>query len=211
MKKVTKYTAIVVALVLLGSAAQTFGMVEAWGTYGDRFLTLQGGTTVVGSGALLEIGILGTTEANMIANQNNIAFLAANFLTWQTSTVGSNFPLDGGWDTTSSVPSGNGTWLGQQIYVLAFNAATAGAATQVGLFTIPGNKFPSSDVSAAGTWDLGDPGLTAVIGTLGTGTIVGGILDGLDSAALHLVPEPSSIALAGLGLLGLIGLIRRRS
>jgi hypothetical protein len=210
MKKVTKYTAIVAALVLLGSAVQTFGMAEGWGTYSSRFLTLQGGTTGVAQGALVKLGILTTTEADMIANQNNITFLNANFSAWATSTVGDATGLDGSWTTVTTAPGAG--YFSQTVYLLAFNAPTVGAANQVGLFKVPGNVFPANDGAAQGGWDLGDANIVALIGALSSGTVTSpGDLTGTDAASLHLVPEPSSIALAGLGILGLIGLIRRRS
>jgi hypothetical protein len=209
MNRFTKYAAILVGVALIGSASQTFGFAVAWGTFESRFLTLDGGTTGVAQGSLVKIGILSTSEANMIANQNSIAFIDANFNAWKTSTVGDATSLDGAWTTVSTGPGAG--FFSQLIYVLAYNAPTAGSATQVGLYKVTGLLFPTSDGAAQVTWDIGDPAAVAVIGALHTGTIVTPTdLAGGDAAALHLVPEPSSIALVGLGLLGAVGMIRRR-
>jgi hypothetical protein len=213
MKKVTQYVAVVAALALLGSAAQSFGMAENWSCT-DAALALAGGTVPDPAGSLVELGILnGATEAQMLANQDNISFLTSHFSVYGSGTVGTGVDAPGdGLYTLVSFGPGAG-FFSAQAYVLTFNAATSGAATQVGLFSSADNawKFPPSDSAGANTIDLGNEGVYAVVGGVG-GTIVGGILDGAPSVYMHqVIPEPSSIALAALGLLGLIGLIRRRS
>jgi hypothetical protein len=113
-----------------------------------------------------------------------------------------------------------------QIAMVVFNNSTGVGATQEGIFILPfssaaGNasswKFPlATDASPSTTIDADD--LTATPGTA-SGALASGVTGfytGTTAAAnggveLGVIPEPSSIALVVAGLLGLVGISRRRS
>lgn len=209
MKKIQRFGLVLAVATLSTFGTRAFALSENVGAFANTFLTLQGGTIGVASGSLLQYGLLLTSEANMIANQNSISFLQANFNTWASTSVGTGSGIDGTWSTGLTAP-GTG-FFSTQFYLLAYNAATAGSATQVGLYTNPSWIFPASDVATAGSVDLSDAGLSILIGSFSAGTIVSpGDIAGENAVQLHVVPEPSSIALAGFGILGLVGLARRR-
>ena len=90
----------------------------------------------------------------------------------------------------------------------AFNANTVWGATEHGIFAtniLFASGVDDTNNQTAFSIDDGTPGLTALVGTLGTGPDLGG---GAQSHQLEAIPEPVAsllIALSGLGLI-----LRRR-
>ena len=196
-------------VVLVGAATHVNAMTENWSAIDTRFLTIGNGTIGVPSGDLLKLGILRTSEANMIANRNNLFYLDANFDTWATGTVGSGTGVDGSF-TMASIAPGAG-YFSKQIYLLAFTASTvAQSGSGVGLFTNPSWIFPASDIAPANSLDLADQGLRPLIGRLFEGTITSPAdIAGSDAADIG-VPEPATLSLVGWGLLSVLGFVRCR-
>jgi len=214
MNKMRKILVIAVVVALTGSASRSYGMAENWSAINNTFLTLQGGTNGLPSGCLIEIGILSTNVLALQANQNSISFVDTYFNEWITTTIGTGTAgLAGTWTVNSSAPGAG--FFSQQIYLLAYNAASTNGVTQIGLYTNPSWVFPATDGAAAGGFDLSDPGLLAIFGSLSTGTILTpGAIAGGNAAQLHqivAIPEPSTMLLVGVGLLGAMRLRRRRS
>jgi hypothetical protein len=210
MNKIQKVAVMLVAAAAVASTSQVYALTENWSAAVSRFLTLTGGTTGVPSGDLIEIGLVSNPSGAAAATTGT---QLASFMTvFATGLVGDNVGIDGAFSEATASP-GAGFFTGQ-IYLLAFNASTAGAATQGGLFTNTGWLFPASDGAAANSLDLGDAGTTAVLGALTSGTVTSPAgLAGSDAGSLAtfpVVPEPSTWVLVGTSLLGLLA-FRRRS
>ena len=115
---------------------------------------------------------------------------------FDTNMVGGGVGIEGAFDA-NSVKAGAG-FFGQQIYLLAVNAASPAGANQVGVFTNPAWIFPASDAGVGGL-DLSDPGTTSLIGSLADGTVSDpnlGAPPNVDAAAL-LGPTNSWAAASG--------------
>jgi len=206
MNKIQKIGVILAAVALTASTSQA--MSENWSAQLSRFLTLTGGTTGVPAGDLVEIGIVSSPATAAAATSP--AQLQATLNVFGTTTIGTGTAGVAGSFATATGAPGAG-FFSQQIYLVAYNAATVGAATQFGMFTDTSWVFPASDGASANSLDLGDAGVTAVKGTLSSGTVTSpSDIAGGDAAALaSAVPEPSTWVLVGTGLLGLLGLRRR--
>ena len=207
MNKIQKVGVVVAAVVI--TASQAFALTENWSAQLSRFLTLQGGTTGVPIGDLIEIGIVSNPGAAAAATTP--AQLQALITVFASSTVGTGTGIAGSFTVGSTAPGAG--FFGGQVYLVAYNAATVAAATQGGMFTDATWLFPVSDGAAPGNMDLGDVGVSAPRGTLSSGTVTSPAdIAGTDAASLAVfpVPEPSTWVLVGSSLLGLLA-FRRRS
>jgi hypothetical protein len=195
-----------------------------WGAQGSTAFDLAD-STALPVGDLIEIGTFSST--NGISPDNTAGANLVNFTAFATGHIGDGV-LPDGYALLFSEGQDTG-FAHKQIYIVAVNASTVSAATQQGIWTVdfalaPNWRFPASTDSLNTTFiDMDDlssnPGVVhaplaagahIVIGNgkLGTGTTTD------NSAGLNLtivVPEPSTWALVVAGLLGMVGLIRRRS
>ena len=194
MKQVTKLAVIIAAAVaMMGYQAKAMDVV--WSAQEGTFVT-------DGSGVGLPIGdliILGMDTANTVAG----------FSTFATGAVGDNLEIAGTFADDNNI-TGQSAFLGQPIYIEVYNATTSGAASDVALLKSSSWAFPAADTGGVAI-DLNDNGLVIVTGAT---YVTGGVTaptDIVGGNAIELVPEPSSIALVVMGLLGGIAMIRRRS
>ena len=158
----------------------------------------------------------------IIANGSNLAFLQSHFTTFGSAVIGAGNPggpgsASDGYFTGVSTASASGLSLAStQMFYWVFNAPTAGAATQQGIFTLGSNPnwtFPDDSATAQSkTNDLSQVLNPSGIlwGSFGTGTSRDG-LSPLYNLALIAVPEPSTLALIGFALVGApVVFLRRR-
>jgi len=224
--KFIKCSAVVATAAAVFGLSSARAMTVSWAAATDQGISTTGNLNGLPAGDLVEIGDFGgAANSTIAALSNSPTAVQAAFTEYATGFIGDG--ESGAPGTFTEAGSGR-TGLGffsQQIYMVAFNAATAGAATAVGVFEGPpgaaasGNSdgdpwtFPANDIGSIGI-DAGD--------VSAAGVIIGQyVVNGIDSASLNespansldlivTVPEPSSIALVVMGLLGGIGLIRRR-
>ena len=220
MNKGIKYLVAGLAATGLVMSTQAAPITVNWGAADVTGISLAGGNTPLPAGDLLEIGTY-----NGAINGTSLA----NFVVFGTSSSAGGASIPGFWNATTTADEGS---IGHSnIYIVAFNAATVGAATQEGVWRAVGNAawaFPkASDIPNSTTIDLEDvlnnPGTAGAAYANAGNQIVGG---GIGFVAndpndvntstswlrlATLVPEPSTYMLVGTGLLGLLGLRRRRS
>jgi hypothetical protein len=194
MNTFTKYAVAAAVAAVIGWGYQANAMTVGWGDTASPFLTLGNGVTPLPVGDLIEIG-------------SDSAGTLAGFTPWATGFIGDGTGTEGSFqESTTSLGAG---FFSAPIYILAYNSVTAVTATGEALVTNPAWAFPAND-QGFGTIDVSDAGLSVVLGTVHTGTITDTNLGAGSNALAVTVPEPSSIALVVMGLLGGFGLIRRR-
>lgn len=216
--KIFKLIAIALAFAVLRADGATVG----WSaTSGLGTLTDSGGTAVPLNSALIMIGTfqptLGTgpsgadsTLQSLFAS-GDIATILSDFTQFNTVTqlagkpgIGTNFG-PGQW--TFSDINTSAVFANQQVYMLAFNATTTGAATQMGIFTGAYGAFSAewsfpADVSIGQiNPELGDTTLSGVIV---------GSLSGTNYQMAAIVPEPSSVMLCAVAAIAMAGRRNRK-
>lgn len=219
MKNGIKY--LVAGLVATGLTVSSYATVTvSWGTFGNSFISDSGGAatdaTQLAPGDLLEIGTFATAPG--VVTLANVQSVLASFEVFGSGTINQG----AGAFTLSSANTAGATFGGNQIYLVAYNAATSGAASQAGIYFasdagVPAWKMPADGPTANTTIDVADI-FGANSGVSATPSANGHIVYGgtaFDSGGFSLlttasiVPEPSTWMLVGTGLLGLLGLRRR--
>ncbi len=231
--KVLKYSAAVITAVAMFGISSAQAMSVSWAANGMSAITSPHGTAGLPSGDLLELGYTTSSAAAIDAAFTSGGPTAVNalFTVWATdySTDGTDPSAPGTFSLTTT--TGNGTdsaLFTKQIYLLAFNATTVAGATEAGVWAgAPFNgqqnlngdnwTFPASDPAGGPSVSTDDINANGVLlGAFGVGadTDAGDLaFEATDSMnALELaqnIPEPSTITLVVLGMLGAIGMIRR--
>ena len=221
-----KLTIALIALVLALPAAKLNAQIQVnWGAQNDYGIGTAAGVPLA-QGDLVEIGGFNITAAAIQTDLTPLSsaalntLLSTNFTLWEASTIGTNTGVDGSWSDGKSGLAATTTPFSlqsKQIYILAFNAATVGAATQVGIFTATANSswvFPTDASFPLSTQniDLDQADHTPVIGGYGVGTVdFGGGPNALYN--LNLIPEPSTWAglAGGVALIGALVARRRKA
>jgi len=234
-KTVFKFVAVAAAIVCVGSARVYAAATVAFGADDSNFFATSAGV-YLNDGSLVEMGQFSISDAAISALAPGNVMTPAAYATLLSDFV----PLNGTFalgigtgtsavaaDKNSGALSGNFTgsnagFAGGAIYVLVINSNTTGNATQVGVFrgnstwTYPANMntgnagidtdaaltspligtFAGSQPGAGNGFNNNDGNANATVGQLRLDAIV---------------PEPSTWMLVGTGLVGLLGLRRRRS
>ena len=215
-KRVLRNIAVMVAALLCASATPLYAQWYAV-DWASEFtgLTLSDKTTGLPRGDLVAIGHFGTMTDTQIE-----AITSATDL-WNAFTVFATGSIGDGEDSTAigtfaeaSSRFGGAGFFSMNAYLIAFNAGTYTTATQYGCFRGSAETwvFPRDDAAPAQIIDTAScTGLVNVlIGDFGTGTFYSPYQDEWLNA-LALIPEPSTCALVGVGLLGILGMMRRKS
>jgi len=214
MKNGIKY--LIAGLVATGlTVSSSYAAISAAFTAeGSSFVTDNTGPANYLDGDLVEIGTF--TNGAPTVGSSSLSFF---------DVFGSILTADGAFSGNGAAVSA-GVFSHAQIYLVVFNAATQGAATQEAIVDVSDAsnsrwKFPAdADVPNNTSISLDDlfatpgpsatlaTGATVVYGTVGVDPGDGGPFSLLET---KLIPEPSTYMLVGTGLLGLLGLRRRRS
>jgi hypothetical protein len=203
-----KALALIVGIASLFASANAATIALSRGTGNPGVIAAVGGTSLTGGGYAISIGTFtnagGTTEEPLITSTESLQSAIASFDVFATVLA----PTSG---ATVGTITGSFTSLGgadpnvfnlKPIYIMVGNGATIASSTHVSIFKLTTNNAFPANVAAAGSTTVSVPNGTvfSVVGT--AGSVEGNTLN------LAIVPEPSAAAL--LGLLGVVGLIRRR-
>ncbi len=213
-------------LIVAGTLALTLSAGQAsqvtWGAYTSNGVGDASGTPLP-IGDIILLGHFNLTDAQIAANGNNEAFLMANFVQYASAFVGDGAPAGpnpadnlGYWLANSNNSSNSLSIQNTQMYYWVFNASTTQAASQYGIFTNPTAaswKFPDDNAVPPTTiTDLSDVQHTSqgiLWGGYGTGTSKDAVSPLFNLKAFAAVPEPSTLALLTVGLLGGAAAVRK--
>jgi hypothetical protein len=227
MKNGIKY--LVAGLVATGLAVSSSyaSVTVSWATGNFTYLSDSGGAATDGSqlaaGDLLEIGTFAVAPVGVTLA--TVQATLASFEVFGSGTINNGIGAFNIVSANTAAP----LFTGQQIYLVTYNASTKLLATQAGIFyaddtMVTSWKMPADSATASTIIDPfslfgADDGVSATLGPAGHVVYGGTAFDGsggpgasytlLDTASI--VPEPSTWMLVGTGLIGLLGLRRRRS
>ncbi len=211
MKAEIKYLAIGLAVTGITTTSYAAGITVNWQTAQSTFIASTITPLNYLDGDLVEVGTFAV--APIIGSPS-----LANFTVFGTTLTETG--VNAGLISASRTGSDVG-FAHSQIYVVAFNNATGVNPTQEAIFFVndannPNWKFPAvSDFPNSTLIDLQDMFTGANNGTLAPGaTIVWGTKTVDPSGpynVLAMIPEPTTWALVGTGLLGLLAFRRRHS
>jgi len=236
-KMIFKFAAVAAAITCVGSArVYAAGAGILLGADNNNYFATSTGL-YLNDGSLVEMGQFSISDAAISALAPGNIMTPAAYATLLSDFVplsGGTFAIGIGTGTSAVAADKNSgaisaTFSGTNpgfasgpIYVLVINSNTTGNATQVGVFRGDSTwTFPANMASGSASIDT-DQALTApLIGTF-AGSQNGALngynnTDGNQNATVGqlrldaIVPEPSTWMLVGTGLLGLLGLRRRRS
>jgi hypothetical protein len=199
------------------SAAQVNAMKVDWQTGTNTAVTLADGMTGVPQGSLVELGVFknGLSDTAIAALGVNPTAIQNAFSVWASDTIGDNTDAEGAFGMASDSP-GTG-FFSLSAFLVVFNNLNPSLATQVGVMKGPW-VFPASNGAPMATFTVDDVTASMVLiggyapGAYSDSTLNGGtgwFGDGANSVELA-IPEPSTYALVSMGLLGALGLHRRR-
>ena len=224
----------ILAMVSVSTEAATVN----WGAGTDNGFNDSNGADL-GQLNLARVGFFDVSDALLFSNRFDVSFLDSHFTEFASTTIGSNFGLDGHFTASSNAnPAATGgitaSIVGAQMYywilsstnksstALALSSATAQGVFYVNKLNNSSWAFPSqTPVPGFTTTDLTDltdagggvlaPGATVVIGSFNT--TPGGVSDasGAPNFQLAAVPEPTSVFLIAAGAAGLMMRRRRQS
>jgi len=177
-----------------------------WGAQISNGVGLADGTPLAnGSNDLILLGSFDISNATITANGSNESYLMSNFTTFASAVIGQGNPggpgsaSDGYWTGVSTNSSSTLGIQNKEIYYWVFNAPTAGAASQYGIYTAPANAswvFPDdTNTAQIDTTDLSQvPHDSSGIlwGSYGTGLSRDGSSPLYNLASVSSVPEPGT-------------------
>jgi hypothetical protein len=213
---IASMTAALMCLPIDASANEVY-----WpGTEGGASVTLADRMSPVPEGSLVALGFFpGLNDSQIAALGGSPTMIWAAFSAWDTTTFDSEGLY---WGQKTVLGGGGFGW--QQAYLVAFNAPSVASATQWGVF-----RGPTVGDSWGDAWIIPPPGyndVTLALESVGSGGVIVGTFGHLTYApgwaqdtytpgteyidAYALIPEPSTYMLVGTGLLGILGMMRRR-
>jgi hypothetical protein len=225
LSDMTKTVALGVAVSLICVAGLLADSTTAnWGAQIFNGVGTADGTPLPnGSNDLILLGSFDFNNSQIIANGSNEPFLASHFTTFATAVIGQGDPngsgsaSDGYWTAVDNNSASLLSLQNKEIFYWVFNAATAGAATQYGIFTNPSLSswtFPDdTSVAQVSTTDLSQvpPDISGILwGSYNTGVSRDGSSPLYN---LEAVPETSTLFCGALcaAFIALHALRRRRS
>ena len=225
--------AVAVSLFVITTRAHAFAVVNLSAT-DSNFLASANGQ-LLQTGDLIEVGEFSISDSAIGAMNLNGVIAPFEYTTLLSDFIPLNGTSSGvvGQGTSDAMSGTNGyagafqfavtgsnpAFAAGSIYLMVFNAATSTAATQVGVFKC--GTFPANMSTGASVVDLDIGQVPPLIGTYTVNSSVDSAFnddetEGNQYPAINtfnldiFIPEPSTYALIGTGVLGLLATFRRR-